>query len=204
MNVPSTPRSVAVWTGFAYGIIGLALACAGAWLVALGGSFAYLLIGLGIVVTGGLLIARRSAALWVYAGVMLGTIIWAVAEIGFDWWPLAARGDVVFPLGLWLLTPWVTRELRSGTAIASGNWFPRVTWPRGAASGLGAIALVVGLASNYNEIHGAVPIAEAVVAAAEPEAQPEEDWRAYGRSQFGQRYSPLRQITPENVKSLKV
>src|SRR4029453_7396522 len=34
--------------------------------------------------------------------------------------------------------------------------------------------------------------------------QPNEDWRAYGRSQLGQRYSPLTQVTPDNVTKLKV
>ena len=30
--------------------------------------------------------------------------------------------------------------------------------------------------------------------------QPDEDWRSYGRTQFDQRYSPLTQITPSNVR----
>jgi quinoprotein glucose dehydrogenase len=30
------------------------------------------------------------------------------------------------------------------------------------------------------------------------------DRRAYGRTQFGQRYSPLKQITPDNIGNLKV
>jgi quinoprotein glucose dehydrogenase len=124
MRLPSASKSVAAWTGFVYGLIGLALTCGGIWLTAVGGSVAYVLIGLGIMVTGGLLIARRALALWVYAAVMLGTIVWAVSEIGFDWWPLAARGDVIFPLGLWLLTPWVTRELRSGGRLCRSGLPP--------------------------------------------------------------------------------
>jgi quinoprotein glucose dehydrogenase len=30
-------------------------------------------------------------------------------------------------------------------------------------------------------------------------AMPDGDWQAYGRTEFGDRYSPLRQITPQNV-----
>jgi glucose dehydrogenase len=37
-----------------------------------------------------LLIARQRSALWVYAAVVIGTLVWAVSEVGFDWWPLAA------------------------------------------------------------------------------------------------------------------
>src|SRR5215470_12489924 len=110
----SGSRRVPVVTGVIYCIIGLALAAGGTWLVVLGGSLYYLIAGLGILVTGALLIAGRRSALWVYAAVLIGTLAWAIGEIGFDWWPLAARGDVVFPLGLWLLFPWITRNLSYG------------------------------------------------------------------------------------------
>jgi hypothetical protein len=39
------------------------------------------------------------------------TLAWAVSEVQFDWWPLAARGDVIFPMALWLLTPVIVRGL---------------------------------------------------------------------------------------------
>src|SRR6266700_3458074 len=114
--MPASPRSrlVVTVTGMVYALVGLALAGGGAWLAALGGSSYYLIAGLGTLITGVLLIARRRAALWVYAAVLIGTLAWAVSEIGFDWWPLAARGDVIFPLALWLLTPWITRNLDRG------------------------------------------------------------------------------------------
>ena len=78
------PRSriVVMITGVVYCLIGLALACGGAWLAALGGSVYYIIAGLGILITSGLLIAGRRSALWVYAAVLIGTLIWAVAEIG--------------------------------------------------------------------------------------------------------------------------
>src|ERR1700723_3997015 len=103
-------------TRLVYALIGLVLAGGGVWLVALGGSAFYLAVGLGILASGILLAAGRWLALWVYAAVLIGTLIWAVSEVGFDWWPLAARGDVIFPLGLWLLTPWITRNLRRDVA----------------------------------------------------------------------------------------
>src|SRR5690348_12229666 len=96
-------------TGILVGLVGLALLVGGGWLAALGGSLYYVLAGVGLVITAALLIARRRSALWAYAGVLIGTLGWSVLEIGFDWWPLAARGDILFPIALWLLTPWVTR-----------------------------------------------------------------------------------------------
>src|SRR5690242_9140781 len=101
-------RAVPVATGVIYCVIGLALAAGGLWLAILGGSLYYVIAGLGILVTGALLVAGRPSALCIYGAVLIGTLIWAIVEIGFDWWPLAARGDVVFPLGLCLLTPWIT------------------------------------------------------------------------------------------------
>jgi quinoprotein glucose dehydrogenase len=183
-------------------LLGLALAAGGAWLIGLGGSWAYLPAGLGLAVTGGLLIARRRAALWVYAAVLIGTLGWAVIEVGFDWWPLAARGDVLFPLALWLLCPLVTRNLRE-----DGMTRRRATAPLWAGIGLSLVVLAIGLISNPHDVAGTIADAGAPSTAPNAsytEGQPDEDWRSYGRSQFGQRYSPLKEITPENVKNLTV
>jgi quinoprotein glucose dehydrogenase len=199
MPFRSRSRPVLLLSGVVYGLIGLALAAGGAWLAGLGGSLYYLIAGIGILATGALLIAGRPGALWVYAAVLIGTLAWAVAEIGFDWWPLAARGDVVFLLALWLLTPWVTRAL----GHSAGPSRMAMTLPLWVGVAASVAVLAAGLLSNYHEIHGT--IAAAGTAPPQPAAdQPDEDWRAYGRSQSGQRYSPLAEITPANVKTLKV
>lgn len=200
MSPASRSRPILLISGLVYAVIGLALAAGGAWLAVLGGSLYYLIAGVGILITGALLIAGRPSALWVYAAVLIGTLVWAIGEIGFDWWPLAARGDVVFLLGLWLLTPWVTRALgRQAGPLRRSATLP--LWGGMAAS---VVVLAVGLLSTYHEIDGT---AGSVAAGAPPQpeaGQPDEDWRSYGRTQSGQRYSPLAEITPANVKSLKV
>jgi quinoprotein glucose dehydrogenase len=187
-------------TGAAYVLIGLLLAGGGVWLAMLGGSVYYLIAGLGILATGILLAAGRWPALWVYAAVLIGTLIWAVSEVGFDWWPLAARGDIIFPLGIWLLMPWIMRNLDQGTP-------PRalvVTLPLWVGVVAGVVVLAIGLTSHYHDIDGSIATSETVAGPQEAATQPAEDWRDYGRSQFGQKYSPLTQITPGNVKTLKV
>src|SRR5215470_15302799 len=80
-----------ITTGIFLALIGLALTGGGIWLAALGGSVYYIIAGLGILITGALLMARHRLALWVYAAVLIGTLVWAFREVGFDWWPLAAR-----------------------------------------------------------------------------------------------------------------
>jgi quinoprotein glucose dehydrogenase len=196
-----TSRIIPVVTGVLYALIGLALLVGGGWLAVLGGSWYYLLAGGGILISGALLIVRRRAALWVYTAVLVGTLAWAVWEIGFDWWPLAARGDIVFPLALWLLCPLVTRNLRADTPITPRS----ATVPLWFGVALSIVVLAIGLGSTKHEIDGTIVAAPGAPSSdSYAEGQPDEDWRSYGRSQFGQRYSPVAEITPENVKSLKV
>jgi quinoprotein glucose dehydrogenase len=198
------PAPIIAITGIIYALIGLALTGGGAWLAALGGSLYYVVAGLGILITDALLLRGRGEALWVYAAVLIGTMVWAVSEIGFDWWPLAARGDVIFPLGLWLLTPWITRRLRGGPTLS----YRALTLPLWIGVVAAAAVLVIGLTSNYNEIRGTIVTVDSGRASEGgqrgDDGQPDADWRSYGRTQFGQRYSPLTQITPANAKDLKV
>ena len=200
MSLPSRSRPILLASGLVYAVIGIVLTGGGLWLGILGGSLYYIIAGLGILGTGALLVAGRPSALWVFAAVLIGTLIWAVGEIGFDWWPLAARGDIVFPLALWLLTPWVTPNL-GDRAQPSPKTITLPLWGGVIAS---VVVLAIGLFATRHEINGT--IASAVAAAPPPQSadQPDEDWRSYGRTEFGQRYSPLTEITPANVKDLKV
>jgi quinoprotein glucose dehydrogenase len=178
----------------------VALAGGGLWLAALGGSLFYIIAGLGIVITGILLIRGRASALWVFAAVLFATLFWAIWEIGFDWWPLAARGDVIYPLALWLLTPWVTRNL----SVPATSSIRAVTLPLWVGVVVGAIVLLIGINSSYGEIDGTIAAAGPAPQVSRPDPQPDDDWRAYGRTQLGQRYTPQSQITPANVANLKV
>jgi quinoprotein glucose dehydrogenase len=181
------------------GILGLATAGGGAWLASLGGSGFYLPLGLAMLVTAALLFRRSAKALWVYGGVVLATLAWAVWEIGFDWWPMASRGDVVAPIGLWLLMPWITRTLPGGTPVA---------WRSAALPLAGAlvIAAAVGGYALTQDLHdqpGALPGPRAAVAANYGGAA-DDDWPGWGRSSRGDHWSPLAEITPANVSRLQV
>jgi quinoprotein glucose dehydrogenase len=100
-------------------LFGLVLVVGGAWLIVAGGSWFYLIAGVAFFATAVLVGMGRSEALVLYAVFVLGTLAWALWEAGFDWWPLAARGDVVFVVGVLLLLPFVTRRL--GTFRAPGG-----------------------------------------------------------------------------------
>ena len=191
-------------------ILGAALAAGGGWLIALGGSWYYLPAGLALMATALLLLRRDPRSLWVYALLVVVTLLWALWEVGLDWWPLAARGDVLFLVGLWLLSPWVRRSFkaREERVFTARDERSRAPWGLGAALGL---FLAVGIVSWFidpHRIEGTVPDAVAAGVAdtnrdvAPPAAAGE--WHAYGRTGFGQRYSPLTQITPRNVATLEL
>lgn len=53
----------------------------------------------------------KRAALWLYAALLLGTMIWGVWEVGFDFWALTPRSDILVFFGIWLILPFVWRRL---------------------------------------------------------------------------------------------
>lgn len=201
--------------GWGIGLAGFATAAAGLWLAVLGCSWYYLVGGIAWLATGWLLLRRSPGALAVFAGYVLATLAWALWEAGLDWWPLAARLDIPFLLGLLLLTPWVRRGLvertphnPSANAAASSHHSPAVGLKNGASRVLWlALALfsVVAVASWFRDPHRVTgELAPAAGATTEQDALPKGEWHAYGRTGWGQRYSPLDQIDPANVARLQV
>ena len=71
--------------------LGLVLGAGGVWLMVLGGSWYYAIAGLGLVLSGALLTRENVFGVGVYLLVWIGTMIWAVWEVGFDMWPLVPR-----------------------------------------------------------------------------------------------------------------
>ena len=174
-------------------LIGLALGGGGIKLAMLGGSWYYVITGLAFLITAWLLFRRKSTALWLYAAIVLGTLAWAVWEIGFDWWELGPRGGVVVLLALWLLTPWARRGL---------------TGPDGRAPLILAVLASLAVAgysmtADPKDIAGDLSTEKVTPSADLGGNMPPGEWHFYGRTQFGQRYSPLDQITPDNVASLQ-
>lgn len=174
-------------------IIGLVLGAGGLWLASLGGSWYYIVVGLAFLVAAWLLYRRRSMALWLYAAIVIGTLAWAVWEIGFDWWELGPRGGIIVLVALWLLTPWARRG---------------VVGPDGRAPLILAVLASLAVAgysmtSDPKDIPGQLGTEKVAANANLGGDVPAGEWHFYGRTQFGQRYSPLDQITPDNVANLQ-
>ncbi|MEX5496194.1 glucose/quinate/shikimate family membrane-bound PQQ-dependent dehydrogenase [Pseudomonas asgharzadehiana] len=177
-------------------IMGLALLAGGIKLTMLGGSFYYLLAGIGITLTGILLLATRRAALGLYAVVLFASTVWALWEVGLDWWQLVPRLALLFALGLVMLLPWFRRPLLRGQPAPLG------TGALSVAVVLAGAAAIASQFTNPGEIKGQLDRDAVPGMANAAPSQADGDWNSYGRSSFGDRYSPLAQITPENAHKL--
>ncbi|MDP9858060.1 glucose/quinate/shikimate family membrane-bound PQQ-dependent dehydrogenase [Agrobacterium tumefaciens] len=182
-------------------LIGLGLFGIGSQLVMLGGSFYYVLSGLAFLLTAVLLFKRNRAALHVYAVFIVATLAWAIWEVGFDWWQLGPRGGIVILIGLWLLVPWVRKPL--GFASPTGLRYGPNAWPL-ALSVLASIVVAgYSMAQDPHDTAGSLPQETASATPAYGGNVPDGDWHQYGRTPYGQRYSPLTQVNVENVSQLK-
>lgn len=174
-------------------LIGLALGGGGVRLVMLGGSWYYVITGLAFLITAWLLFRRKSTALWLYAAIVLCTLAWAVWEIGFDWWELGPRGGVIVLLALWLLTPWARQGLTGPDARA-----PLIL------AVLASLAVAgYSMTADPTDIAGELSADKVTPTADLGGNVPPGEWHFYGRTPYGQRYSPLDQITPDNVAKLQ-
>ena len=189
-------RFGAIVGGLVVLLLGLWIGWDGLRLVALGGSPYYLIAGLGLAATGVLLGLRRTWAGWAYGAVLFGTLIWAIAESGFAFWPLLPRlaGPVViggFVCLILLLAP-------KGAARRQAEMV---------CGGLSLLCLVVLLASIvplYSWGQGKAAAAATATATATATGLEPADWRYYGRDAGGARFAPYAQITAANVQTLKL
>ncbi|MGF9563141.1 glucose/quinate/shikimate family membrane-bound PQQ-dependent dehydrogenase [Neorhizobium sp. BT27B] len=188
-------------TAILFTLIGIALAAGGGHLLMIGGSAYYLITGIGFVLTAILLFMRRPLALSLYAVIVIGSLVWAVWEVGLDWWQLGPRGGVIIVLGIWLLTPWIRRPLGFSSPTTGFRYGADVR-PLAVSVCIAVLVALVSMLFDPHDQSGDLP--EEVVAAAPNLGGnvPPADWHQYGRTPYGQRYSPLDQINRENVAKL--
>ncbi len=183
-------------------LLGLALSGGGAWLLALGGSAFYLLAGIMLVITAVFLYRRSVLALAVHGLLIVIALVWAISEVGFDWWQLGPRGGLLILLGLWLLLPPISRRL-GNRDVRQGARGTAMTWAL-------ALPVIVSIGiAGYSMTQDPYDVAGTLSDTAQSNAAfggtvPDGEWHQYGRTPFGQRFSPLADITPENVGKLEV
>lgn len=184
--------------------VGLLLAALGGWLAVLGGSWYYLLAGLGMLVSAVLLAGNRRSGAIVYLLVFVATFVWTWWESGSQYWRWVPRLGLVTALAflIALLAPTLqrpvprglSRSIAAALALVFMAAFLLAFIPHGvtaAQPGFPQPLVAAGLA----------PTAEAPLQPADRPAK--EDWPAWGRGNDATRFSPSRQITPQNVATLQ-
>jgi len=191
---PDVPSKARHWQLIVFGVllsvVGLILLVRGATLMALGGSWYYAIAGLLLLASGVLLVKARMEAVWIYAVAFVGTILWALWEVGLSFWPLVPRLAPVLVLAFLFALAF---------PILSGGQRRKESY---ALAGLLLVGMVVGCAFMFQS-HGVVrqSLANASVADAPPAG---ENWQYYGRNPRGTRFAPDQQITKDNVSNLQV
>ncbi|WP_304616996.1 membrane-bound PQQ-dependent dehydrogenase, glucose/quinate/shikimate family [Paracoccus sp. (in: a-proteobacteria)] len=222
-------RGFGFWAAMAVAVMilvfGVPILAGGLWLAALGGSWYYIFAGAGLLITAFLLFRRSMAAVWVYLLTFAGTLVWALWEAGLDGWaqvPRLVAPTVVLVLILALIPVLRGRPARMRGAAAAA--MAGICALAGAGYVL-AISSAGGRAMAQSQ-PPAMPAEPAPAETAEDDAPatPEgtssptgvavaparqaraagADWVAYGGDNHATRYSPLSQITRENVADLEL
>ncbi|KRA97880.1 glucose dehydrogenase [Devosia sp. Root685] len=211
-------RGLGFWWTMFVGVVllvfGLPIAAGGLWLITLGGSWYYLPAGIGLLLTAWFLFQRSLNALWIYIITYIATLIWALWEVGLDGWgqvPRLIAPTIVLILVLTTVPMLRGSVRRFGQAAAAGLVLAGALGVVGIANqGIGTP-----LAQEMEEPAAVTPEPYGGPADAAPElvavpAQPTyvaletgADWPAYGGTHRALRYSPLEQITKENVAGLE-
>lgn len=198
---PVSRPALALWQKIVAILIaasGLVLAAGGAYLASLGGSWYFVLNGVLMLVSGVLLLRGRLAGAWLYGLVFLIALVLTLVESPGRLWGWVPRMGYITALGFFvaLMLPRLSggRLRRLGYLLAAGCIV------------FAAVAFALVFRPQYTESNGNAPdraLAQGINAATRA-GQGEGEWVAYGRDNDATRYSPAAQITPANVKDLKV
>lgn len=178
-------RTVIAW---ALALLGGFFAVAGGVLLGLGGSPYYLVVGLAMIASGALLGRESRWGAWLFLAIWVGTLIWTVWEVGFDWLQWVPR--MIAPTVLLVLV-WLTRGFRAWGASHRRN------------AAFAASAVIALVAAGWL-IRPQPTVAQASAPVPALASSGGGDWTDYGGTLAGQRYSPLAQINRANVGDLQL
>ncbi|MEI2264908.1 membrane-bound PQQ-dependent dehydrogenase, glucose/quinate/shikimate family [Erwinia sp. CGal63] len=199
MDVRNPGKAGRLWLmliGIVTGLAGIYFIGGGGWLAWLGGSWYFIIAGILLLVSGVLLTRQRLAGALFYGITLVFSLVWSLWEVGLQFWPLFSRlfapaaGAVLIAFTVPLLTP--HRSTRRWSV---------------AVGGVIAIAVLSSFISSFQpkgiirnaEVQANTDNAHDIA----PNSGPK-DWQAWAGDTKGSRFSTLSDITPENVKDLKV
>ncbi|MEN5202535.1 glucose/quinate/shikimate family membrane-bound PQQ-dependent dehydrogenase [Pseudomonas wadenswilerensis] len=194
-RVSGASTFILVGLGVIIALLGLALAAGGVKLVSLGGSWYFLVGGLLMAISGLLIARRKLAGAWLFAAFLVGTAIWAVADVGLVFWPLFSRLFMFGAMGLAVVLVYPLLKRAAGATPGRGAY--------GLAAVL-AIALAVAAGNMFVAHPSVAPTGDGPGLTAVDPAKAQKDWAHYGNTEGGSRFAALDQINRSNVDKLKV
>ncbi|HVU30610.1 MAG TPA: membrane-bound PQQ-dependent dehydrogenase, glucose/quinate/shikimate family [Sphingomicrobium sp.] len=177
-------------------IIGAVLTVGGLWLVVLGGSLYYLIAGVAMLASAWFLLQGKVLGAWIYIALFILTAIWGFAE---------SRGNA------WAMVPWLVAPLVMliWTLLVMPTLSPREERRWGPAWA-GIVVAIIFVAASFLVLG---TTGGSAAAALPPQSSPGfadpsgvatgADWPAYGGTNAAWRFSPLTQISPDNVTKLR-
>lgn len=188
-----------IWC-FILGIVllatGLFFTVGGGKLISVGGSWYFLLAGLLILASAFFTFRKKVVAVWIYSLFFIATIVWALVDVGFEFWPLHSR--LMFPAGLFaalMLTLPALRRYQFQT--------PTYAAPAYTLAGLTTLGLIGGLYGMFVPHPTVSAQGKPLDLVPVTDATRQVNWSHYGNDTGGSRFAALDQITRDNVKNLK-
>ena len=182
--------------GLALLITGLFYIIGGGKLISLGGSWYFLIAGLLTTVSAFFIFKKKALGVWVFALVFVGTIIWALMDAGWEFWPLHSR--LMFPAGLFAALLLTLPSIRKYQYQV-----PTFSTPAYVIAGLTILGMLGGLYGMFIP-HPTVKASgsELPLIPVDP-AKKQVNWDHYGNDAGGSRFVALDQINRNNVSKLK-
>lgn len=182
--------------GVALSLSGLFFAIEGGKLISLGGSWYFLIAGIVMLFSAVQYFRSKSSAVVWFILVFLGTLIWALFDAGWDFWPLVSR--LMVPTGFMLFgfATWPALRQREGKSS-----FSKLSYAL-------AVVLAAGMLGAFVQMFQPHPTVafkgeELPLIPVEPN-KAQKNWENYGNTPGGDRFVALDQINRNNVKDLKV
>jgi len=93
-------------------LLGLPLLIGGVDLAMLGGSLYYVIVGVLLVIAGALMVMDKSSGALLFLLAWVGTLVWALWEVGLDGWALLPRvfGPTLIAIAVLLVLPGMRRR----------------------------------------------------------------------------------------------
>ena len=173
-------------------VFGLLFIAGGGYLATLGGSLYFLIAGLGMLVSAVLLFKRRLAGAWLFAAVMVASVVWALVDAGLVFWPLVSRLFALAVLSLVVALVYPTL-LKANGLSGNGGY---------ALSAVLAVAIVAGAWGMFQPHASIAPTGDGPGLTKVDPANAQKDWAHYGNDEGGSRFAALDQINRSNVSKL--